>query len=135
MVASEIQKFAQELDAAAPLKTFLYSKEPAVLALVEKYLDKIKGSRGSLRSHDSKICEQLHVLICNLIWINQRKNQWLYQGRGKPSYKRTRYFQLLTKAIFVDCILDSLVSLGLIEQKLGYEDLTKSRVTRIRARG
>ena len=135
MVASEIQKFAQELDAAAPLKTHLFSEEPAILALVEKYLEEIKESRGSLRSHDSKIREQLHVLICNLIWINQRKNQWLYQGRGKPSYKRTRYFQVLTKAIFVDCILDTLVSLGMFEQKLGYEDLKKSRVTRIKARG
>ena len=58
-----------------------------------------------------------------------------YQGRGKPSYKRTRYLQVLTKAIFVDCILDTLVSRGLIEQKLGYEGLKKSRVTRIKARG
>ena len=91
MFVNEIQKFAQELDAAAPLKTYLFSDDPAVLALVEKYLEKIKESRGSLRSHDSKIREQLHVLICNLIWVNQRKNQWLYQGRGKPSYKRTRY--------------------------------------------
>ena len=134
-VTGENQKFAQELDTAAPLKTFLFSEEPAVLALVEKYLEKIKESRGSRRSHDSKIREQLHVFICNLIWINQRKNQWLYQGRGKPSYKRTRYFQVLTKAIFVDCILDSLLSLGLIEQKIGYQDLIKSRVTRITAKG
>ena len=135
MSAIENKKLAQRLDAAAALKTYLFSENPAVLALVEKYLEKIKESRGSLRSHDSKIREQLHVLICNFIWINQRQNQWLYQGRGKPSYKRTRYFQVLTKAIFVDCILDSLVSLGLIEQKLGYEDLVKSRVTRIKARG
>lgn len=81
MVANEIQKSAQELDAAAPLKTFLFSEEPAVLALVENYLEK-KESRGSLRSHDSKIREQLHTLICKLLWINQRKNQWLYQRRG-----------------------------------------------------
>ena len=31
--------------------------------------------------------------------------------------------------------MDSLFSLGLIEQKLGYKDLKKSRVTRIKARG
>lgn len=134
-VTGENQKFAQELDAAAPLKTYLFSEDPAVLALVEKYLEKIKESRSSLRSHDPKIREQLHIFICNLIWINQRKNHWLYQGRGKPSFKRTRYFQVLTKAIFVDCILDSLVSLGLIEQKIGYQDLIKSRVTRIKAKG
>jgi len=72
-VTRENQKFAQELDTAAPLKTYLISDNPAVLALVEKYLEKIKESRGSLRSHDSKIRELLHVLICNLIWINQRK--------------------------------------------------------------
>jgi len=134
-ITYENQKFAQELDAAAPLKTYLFSGDPAVLALVEKYLEKINESRGSLRSHDSKIREQLHIFICNLIWINQRKNQWLYQARGKPSYKRTRYFQVLTKAIFVDCILDSFVLLGLIEQKIGYQDLQKSRVTRVKAKG
>ena len=135
MIAIENKKLAQRLDAAAALKTYLFSENPAVLALVEKYLEKIKESRGSLRSHDSKIREQLHIFICNLIWINKRKNQWLYQGRGKPSFKRTRYFQILTKAIFVDCILDSLLSLGLIEQKIGYQDLIKSRVTRIKAKG
>ena len=81
-VTGENQKFAQELDAAAPLKTYLFSENPAVLALVEKYLEKIKESRGSLRSHDSKIREQLHIFICNLIWINQRKNQWLFERRG-----------------------------------------------------
>ena len=42
MVANENQKFAQELDAAAPLKTYLVSDDPAVLSLVEKYLEKIK---------------------------------------------------------------------------------------------
>ena len=81
-VTSENQKFAKELDTAVPLKTYLFSEEPAVLALVEKYLEKIKEFRGSLRSHDSKIREQLHIFICNLIWINQRKNQWLYERRG-----------------------------------------------------
>ena len=82
MSAIENKKLAQRLDAAAALKTYLFSENPAVLALVEKYLEKIKEFRGSLRSHDSKIREQLHIFICNLIWINQRKNQWLYERRG-----------------------------------------------------
>ena len=77
------------------------------------------------------------------MWVNTKKNQWMSQGRGKPSYKKTRYFKGLTKDIFVDGILDTLVSLGLIEQKLGYkpkpdkENLVeeKSRLTRIRAIG
>tara|TARA_R110002050_G_C8951997_1_gene513464 strand:- start:2929 stop:4443 length:1515 start_codon:yes stop_codon:yes gene_type:complete len=135
MSTTENQKLAQELDKATKLKTYLVSDHPAVEALVEKYLAVIKEERKATRSHDDKYREQLRILICNFIWINSKKNQWLYQGRGKAAYKQTRYFSGLTKPIFVEGILDTLVSLNLLEQHIGFRSITKSRVTRIRAIG
>ena len=146
MPTTENQKLAQELDKATKLKTYLVSDDPAIEALVEKYLAIIKETRNATRSHDSKYRDQLRILICNLVWVNTKKNQWIYQGRGKPTYRQTRYFSELTKAVFVDGILDTLVTLNLIEQKLGYkpkpekEELVpsepqKPRLTRIRAKG
>jgi hypothetical protein len=143
MPTTENQKLAQELEKATKLKTYLVSDDPAVEALVEKYLAVIKEERKATRSHDDKYRGQLNIVISNLVWVNTKKNQWISQGRGKPSYKKTRYFKGLSKDIFVDGILDTLVSLGLIEQKLGYkpkpdkENLVeeKSRLTRIRAIG
>ena len=146
MATNEKQKIAQELDKATKLKTYLVSDDPAIEALVEKYLAIIKETRNATRSHDSKYRDQLHILICNLVWVNTKKNLWIYQGRGKPTYRQTRYFSELTKAVFVDGILDTLVTLNLIEQKLGYkpkpekEELVpsepqKPRLTRIRAKG
>ena len=143
MTTSENQKLAQELDKATKLKTYLVSDDPAVEALVEKYLAIIKEERKATRSHDDKYRDQLNILISNLVWVKTKKNKWISQARGKPSYKKTRYFKGFTKDIFVYGILDTLVSLGLIEQKLGYkpkpdkENLVeeKSRVTRIKAIG
>ena len=85
MTTSENQKLAQELDKATQLKTYLVSDDPAVEALVEKYLAILKDTRRATRSHDSKYREQLQILICNLVWVNTKKNQWIYQGRGKSS--------------------------------------------------
>ena len=85
MATSEKQKLAQELDKATKLKTYLVSDDPAVEALVEKYLAIIKETRNATRSHDSKYRDQLRILICNLVWVNTKKNQWIYQGRGKSS--------------------------------------------------
>ena len=143
MATTENQKLAQELDKATQLKTYLMSDNSAVKALVEKYLKVIKEERQATRSHDDKYRDQLQILICNLVWANIKRNKWISQGRGKPSYKKTRYFKGLSKDIFVNGILDTLVSLDLIEQKLGYkpkhdpENLVeeKSRVTRIKAIG
>ena len=135
MTTSENQKLAQELAKATKLKTYLVSDDPAVEALLEKYLAILKDTRSATRSHDSKYREQLQILICNLVWVNTKKNQWIYQGRGKPAYKQTRYFSGLTKAVFVEGILDTLVSLNLLEQHLGFESLVKSRATRFRAKG
>ena len=135
MATTEKQKLAQELDKATQLKTYLVSDNPAVEVLVEKYLAIIKEERKATRSHDDKYRDQLRILICNLVWVKSKKNQWLFQGRRKPSYKQTRYFNSLSKAIFVEGILDTLVSLDLIEQHLGFESLTKVRATRIRASG
>ena len=143
MTISENQKLAQELDKATLLKPYLVSDDPAVEALVEKYLAIIKEERKATRSHDDKYRGQLNILISNLVWVNTKRNKWISQGRGKPSYKKTRYFKGLSKDIFVDGILDTLVSLDLIEQILGYKPKhdpknlveEKSRVTRIRATG
>jgi len=135
MPTTENQKLAQELDKATKLKTYLVSDDPAVEALVEKYLAVIKEARSADRSHDEKYRNQLRILICNLVSVNTKKNQWIFQGRGKPAYKQTRYFSGLSKGVFVDGILDTLVSLNLLDQHIGYESLTKSRVTRLRAKG
>ena len=143
MPTTENQKLAQDLEKATPLKTYLESDDPAVEALVEKYLAVIKEERKATRSHDDKYRGQLNVLISNLVWVNTKKNEWISQGRGKPSYKKTRYFKGITKDIFVNGILDTLVSLDFIEQKIGYKPKPKkdnlvkeeSRFTRIRAIG
>ena len=143
MATTEKQKLAQELGEAPFLKPYLVSDHPAVEALVEKYLEVIKQERQATRSHNVKYRKQLNILISNLVWVNTKRNKWISQARGKPSYKKTRYFKGLSKDIFVDGILDTLVSLDLIEQILGYkpkhnpENLVeeKSRVTRIRAIG
>ena len=102
MPTTENQKLAQELEKATPLKTYLESDDPAVEALVDKYLAVIKEERKATRSHDDKYRGQLNVLISNLVWVNTKKNQWISQGRGKPSYKKTRYFKGITKDIFVN---------------------------------
>jgi hypothetical protein len=136
MPTTENQKLAQELDKATRLKTYLVSDDPAVEALVEKYLAVIKEARSADRSHDEKYRNQLRILICNLVSVNTKKNQWIFQGRGKPSYKITRYFSGLSKAVFVDGILDTLVSLNLLDQHLGFERLDNTkRATRLRAKG
>ena len=141
MATTEKQKLAQELEEATLLKPHIVSDHPAVEALVEKYLAVIKEERKATRSHNAKSRNQLNILISNLVWVKTKKNKWISQARGKPSYKKTRYFKGLTKDIFVGGILDTLVSLDLIEQILGYkpkpENLVeeKSRVTRIRATG
>ena len=141
MATTEKQKLAQELEEATLLKPHIVSDHPAVEALVEKYLAVIKEERKATRSHNAKYRNQLNILISNLVWVKTKKNKWISQARGKPSYKKTRYFKGLTKDIFVGGILDTLVSLDLIEQILGYkpkpENLVeeKSRVTRIRATG
>ena len=136
MPTTENQKLAQELDKATRLKTYLESDDPAVEALVEKYLAVIKEARSADRSHDEKYRNQLRILICNLVSVNTKKNQWVFQGRGKPSYKITRYFFGLSKAVFVDGILDTLVSLNLLDQHLGFERLDNTkRATRLRAKG
>jgi len=136
MPTTENQKLAQELDKATRLKTYLVSDDPAVEALVEKYLAVIKEARSADRSHDEKYRNQLRILICNLVSVNTKKNQWIFQSRGKPSYKITRYFSGLSKAVFVDGILDTLVSLNLLDQHLGFERLDNTkRATRLRAKG
>ena len=84
MPTTENQKLAQELEKATPLKTYLESDDPAVEALVEKYLAVIKEERKATRSHDDKYRGQLNVLISNLVWVNTKKNEWISQGRGKP---------------------------------------------------
>ena len=135
MPSQENKPSARELDSASPLKTHLVSSDSNIVALVEKYLEKIKKSSHSTRFPESKIRSQLLILICNLIWVNRKNNQWIYQGRGKPSFSHTRYFHTLTHDIFVKRILNNLVALGLIEQRIGFRKLTKTKLTRIRARG
>ena len=135
MPSQENKPSARELDSASPLKTHLVSSDSNIVALVEKYLEKIKKSSHSTRFPESKIRSQLLILICNLIWVNRKNNQWIYQGRGKPSFSHTRYFHTLTHDIFVKRVLNNLVALGLIEQRIGFRKLTKTKLTRIRARG
>ena len=135
MTTSENQKLAQELDKATQLKTYLVSDDPAVEALVEKYLALIKEDRKATRNRDSKYRQQLKILICNLVWVSVRKNQWLYQGYGSHAFKQTRYFSGLTQAVFVKGILKTLEALELLEVRRGYQSVTKSRATRFRARG
>ena len=126
---------ARELDLASPLKAHLISCNPRILLLTDKYLEKIKSESQSSRFPESKIRSQLLILICNFIWINRKNNQWIYQGRGKAKFCSTRYFSGLTHDIFVKRILDTLVALDLIEQRIGFQSSTKAKVTRIRAKG
>ena len=79
MTTSEKQKIAQELDKATKLKTYLVSDDPAIEALVEKYLAIIKETRNATRSHDSKYRDQLHILICNLVWVNTKRNLEVFE--------------------------------------------------------
>ena len=109
MPSQENKPSARELDSASPLKTQLVSSDSNIVALVEKYLEKIKKSSHSTRFPESKIRSQLLILICNLIWVNRKNNQWIYQGRGKPSFSHTRYFHTLTHDIFVKRVLNNLV--------------------------
>ena len=85
MTTSENQKLAQELDKATQLKTYLVSDDPAVEALVEKYLALIKEDRKATRSHDDKYRDQLQILICNLVWVNTKKESMDLSGQGKTS--------------------------------------------------
>lgn len=126
---------SRDLDLASPLKAHLVSCNPRVLSLADKYLDKIKAESQFSRFPESKIRNQLLVLICNFIWVNRKNNRWIYQGRGKAKFCSTRYFSGLTHDIFVKRILDTLVALDLIEQRIGYQSSTKAKVTRIRAKG
>ena len=129
------QILSRDLDLASPLKAHLVSCNPRVLSLADKYLDKIKAESQFSRFPESKIRNQLLVLICNFIWVNRKNNRWIYQGRGKAKFCSTRYFSGLTHDIFVKRILDTLVALDLIEQRIGYQSSTKAKVTRIRAKG
>ena len=129
------QILARELDLASPLKTHLVSSNPKVLFLADKYLALIQAESHSSRFPKSKIYNQLLILICNFIWINRKSNQWIYQGRGKAKYRSNRYFNGLTHDIFVKRILDTFVALNLIEQHIGFQSSTKTKVTRIRAKG
>lgn len=129
------QIMARELDLASPLKTHLVSSNSQVLILVDKYLAQIQAESHSSRFPESKIYNQLLILICNFIWINRKSNQWIYQGRGKAKYRSSRYFNGLTHDIFVKRILDTLIALNLIEQRIGFQSSTKTKVTRIRAKG
>ena len=135
MAIKENKLLARELDLASPLRTYLVSFDPYILELVDKLLEAIKKYSKSDRFPTSKIRIQLLIFVCNLIWVNRKKNQWIYQGRGKPSFRHTRYFLTLTHDIFVKRILDSLIALGLIEQRIGFRKLTDTKFTRIRAKG
>ena len=90
MTTSENQKLAQELDKATKLKTYLVSDDPAVEALVEKYLAIIKEERKATRSHDDKYRDQLNILISNLVWVKTKKNKWIEKGVSKKrNYRLT----------------------------------------------
>ena len=91
MATTEKQKLAQELNKATQLKTYLVSDNPAVEALVEKYLAVIKEERKATRSHDDKYRDQLNILISNLVWVKTKKIKWISQARGKPSYNGWDY--------------------------------------------
>lgn len=127
------QKLAQELDGAYWLDDSLYSKSLKLDSLVDKYSDLLL--QGKKRKRPDIYRPQLLILFCNLVKANNRANKWLYRSFGSDAFRKSRYSNGLTKAVFIDGIIDGLESLGFLEIHKGYQDLIKRRASRLRAKG
>lgn len=129
------------LEAAGQFDVYRWSNYPAFKVITDALFKEVVAYRRAINPKarirdEDKIKRHLRVLLLNLFVASQIGNTWIGISKNKSDYqKESRYRKIFLNYGFLIPMLNNLLELGYLEQRLGFKDWStgKGFRTRIRA--